>query len=210
MAKPAERILSHVALAPPLKFSVGPLGFTQDIAVVEVDPSKIDASNFRRNIIDLSTEIDSAGFTVRVYSNIRNRTHFKYPTDRLLKLRDIISVSEMRHPGMVDQASEECIVVIKNGKQQQDRPRQRHLFIQSLPRWKQPQHHLQRMGNPPSRQQVWPLLCLGRLGLGHRRQQWTQVYSPAVPALRRPLTLHMPRPLALFWSAWRLSASTAG
>lgn len=54
-ANPAERILGHVVLAPPLEFSVGPLGFTQDIAVVEVDQSKIDASNFRGNLIDLGT-----------------------------------------------------------------------------------------------------------------------------------------------------------
>ena len=114
-ADPVERILGHVVLAPPLGFGVGSLGFTQDIAVIEIDPSKIDASNFYGNVIDLGTEINSVEFTERMYPDVRNRTHFKYPTDRLLKLRGTISIDEMRRPQMVDQNGEKCIMVIKNG-----------------------------------------------------------------------------------------------
>lgn len=114
-SNPAERILGHVVLAPPLEFGVGPLGFTQDIAVVEIDPSKINPSNFRGNVIDLGTEIDSVDFTVRMYPDVRNHTHFKYPTDRLLKLCGTISVDDMRRPQMIDQDGEKCIMVLKNG-----------------------------------------------------------------------------------------------
>jgi len=112
---PAGRILGHVALAPPLEFSVGSLEFTQDIAVIEVDSSKIDASNFRGNVIDLGTDINSADFAVRMYPDVLNRAHFKYPSDRLLKLHDTLSVDEMRHPQTVDQDGEKCIMVLKNG-----------------------------------------------------------------------------------------------
>jgi hypothetical protein len=114
-ANPAERILGHVVLAPPLNFSVGPLGFIQDIAIIEVDQAKIDATNFRGNVIDLGTEINSAEFAFRMYPDARSRTHFKYPTDRLLKLSDTISIDEMRHPQVVDEDGEKCIMVLKNG-----------------------------------------------------------------------------------------------
>ena len=38
-------------------------GFTQDIAMIKVDKSKIDKNNFHRNVIDLGTEINSSDFT---------------------------------------------------------------------------------------------------------------------------------------------------
>jgi hypothetical protein len=114
-ANPAERILGHVVLAPPLEFSVSSLGFTQDFAVIEIDPSKINASNFYGNVIDLGTEMNPTDFTIRMYPNDHNHTHLKYPTDRLLKLHGTISVDEMRHPQMVDKEGEKCIMVLKNG-----------------------------------------------------------------------------------------------
>ncbi|KAI6138265.1 hypothetical protein BKA82DRAFT_4332831 [Pisolithus tinctorius] len=114
-ANPADRIFGHVVLAPPIQLTVGSLGFSQDIAVIEVDPSKIDASNFCGNVIDLGTEIDSADFMLRMYPDFRNRTHFKYPADRLLRLHDTISVDETRRPQMVDQDGEKYIMVLKNG-----------------------------------------------------------------------------------------------
>ena len=109
-ANPAERILGHVVLAPPLEFGVGSLGFTQDIAVVEIDPSKIDASNFHGNVIDLGTEISMGDFMTRM-----GFSHFKYPGDRLLKLCDPISVDEMRRPQTAYQDGERYIMVLKNG-----------------------------------------------------------------------------------------------
>ena len=116
-ADPAERILGHVVLAPPLDFSVGSLRFTQDIAVIEMDLSKIDASNFKGNVIDLGTEMNSVDFLLRMYPDVRNHTHFnlKYPTNRLLKLHDTISVDEMHHPQTVNQDGKKCIMVLKNG-----------------------------------------------------------------------------------------------
>ncbi|KAI6142940.1 hypothetical protein BKA82DRAFT_4376803 [Pisolithus tinctorius] len=107
-ANRADRILGR-------GFNVDSLGFTQDIAVIEVDTFKIDASNFCGNVIDLGTEIDSADFMLKMYPDFRNRTHFKYPADRLLRLHDTISVDETRRPQMVDQDGEKYIMVLKNG-----------------------------------------------------------------------------------------------
>ena len=59
---PKKRIIGHVILSPPLILSVGKDHFTQDFAVIEVDTTTIDASNFVGNIIDLGTEMFSNYF----------------------------------------------------------------------------------------------------------------------------------------------------
>ena len=46
---PKNRIIGHVVLSPPLILSAGKDGFTQDIAVIEVDTTKIDDTNFDGN-----------------------------------------------------------------------------------------------------------------------------------------------------------------
>ncbi|KAK0468809.1 hypothetical protein IW261DRAFT_1426123 [Armillaria novae-zelandiae] len=52
------------------------------------------------------------GSTEKMYPN----TNFKYPNDRLLKLDNIINDEELRHPTMLDQNDERCLVAIKNVK----------------------------------------------------------------------------------------------
>jgi hypothetical protein len=42
-------------------------------------------------------------------------TTFKYPSDRLLELRDILAEDHMRNPDTLDHDNEPCLFVIKNG-----------------------------------------------------------------------------------------------
>ncbi|KAF8267033.1 hypothetical protein EI94DRAFT_1786628, partial [Lactarius quietus] len=49
-----SRVLGHVILSPPISTRKG---YTEDWAVIEIDTSKIDASNFEGNTIDLGTRI---------------------------------------------------------------------------------------------------------------------------------------------------------
>jgi len=49
------RRLGHVVLSPPIGLNVGDEGYTEDWAVIEVDPSKVNKENFRGNFIDLGT-----------------------------------------------------------------------------------------------------------------------------------------------------------
>ena len=60
---PQNRIIGHVVLSPPLVLNAGKDGFVQDFAVVEVDTTKIDATNFIGNAIDLGTEIPATTVT---------------------------------------------------------------------------------------------------------------------------------------------------
>ena len=50
-----------------------------------------------------------------MYPNADRTLIFKYPVDRLLPLRDLISEDLMHNPDMVDQDGEPCLSVIKDG-----------------------------------------------------------------------------------------------
>jgi hypothetical protein len=62
------------------------------------------------------TEIPSDQFTLKIYPRNDGHTTFKYPDDRLLPLRDMITEELMRNPDMPDYDNEACLLlVIKNG-----------------------------------------------------------------------------------------------
>ncbi|KAK0458222.1 uncharacterized protein EV420DRAFT_1544249, partial [Desarmillaria tabescens] len=100
-ATPESRVLGH--------------GYTEDWAVIEVDASKVDVSNFNGNAIDLGTHIPADEFTCMMCPNPRNPHSFVYPDDRLLRLKGTIPDDEMRHPTALDQNDDPCLMVIKHG-----------------------------------------------------------------------------------------------
>jgi len=112
-----SRVLGHVIFSPPIGVGVGPQTYTEDFAIIEIDKSKIDASNFIGNVIDLGTEIPPKKFRKKMYPNLQNKPEFKfkYPADRLLRIRGTIPDKETRHLPMVDQNGEPCLMVIKRG-----------------------------------------------------------------------------------------------
>jgi len=99
----SNRILGHIILSPPI--TVGDYDYIEDWAVIEIDPSQVDAHNFLGNAIDLGTGISSERFLeiMRFYTNDPNS--IKYPSDRLLRLNGTIPDEEMRN----------CFSVIKHG-----------------------------------------------------------------------------------------------
>ena len=114
---PKERIIGHVVLSPPLVLSAGEDGFTQDFAVIEVDTTKIDATNFIGNAIDLGTEISVWTLTDWIDPNHANKRSFEYPPDRLLQFYGTISNAEMRNPSPknVNDRGDPTIMVLKRG-----------------------------------------------------------------------------------------------
>jgi len=50
-----------------------------------------------------------------MYPRTDGRTTFKYPSDRPLPLRDMITEELMRSPDVLDHDNEACLLVIKNG-----------------------------------------------------------------------------------------------
>jgi hypothetical protein len=110
-----SRVLGHVILSPPINAGVGREGYTEDWAVIEVDPSKVNSNNFNGNAIDLGTSISADELTRMMCPNPQNGLTFTYPSNRLLILKGTIPDEEMRHPTGVDQNDEACLMVIKRG-----------------------------------------------------------------------------------------------
>jgi len=115
-AKQEDCVLGHVTLSPPIGLNVGEEGFTEDWAVIKVDNSKIDKTNFVGNAIDLGTTIPFGKFTARM------RTYpppFNNPGNRLLEFYGTISDDEMWKPSLktlkLHYNNDPCIMVIKGG-----------------------------------------------------------------------------------------------
>jgi hypothetical protein len=53
--------LGHVLFAPPIVLD--PKGYTQDVAIIEIDDSKIDSNRFKGNVIDLGTKLGRVELT---------------------------------------------------------------------------------------------------------------------------------------------------
>ncbi|KAF8337997.1 uncharacterized protein EI90DRAFT_3041264, partial [Cantharellus anzutake] len=112
-----NRVLGHVVLSPPIGLNVGEEGFMEDWAVIEIDDSKVDFSNFVGNVIDLGTIIPIDEFTAWMSPHPTNPPSFKYPGNRLLKFYGTISDEEMWKlgPKTVDHHNDPSIMVIKRG-----------------------------------------------------------------------------------------------
>ena len=117
-ATPESRILGHVILSPPINVGVGSEGYTEDWAVIEIDVSKVDESNFNGNAIDLGTQISFYELTRMMNpKRLRDSTSgaFTYPFDCLLTLKDTIPDKEMRHPTALDENDNPSLMVLKRG-----------------------------------------------------------------------------------------------
>lgn len=114
---PKNRIIGHVVLSPPLALSVGEGRFTQDFAVIEVDTTKIDASNFIGNAIDLGTEYSVETLTAWMHPHIANQPSFEFPGDRILEFHGTLTIDQMHSPDpkKVDSRGELTIMVLKRG-----------------------------------------------------------------------------------------------
>ncbi|KXN93289.1 hypothetical protein AN958_00213, partial [Leucoagaricus sp. SymC.cos] len=108
-----NRIIGHIRHSPPIAFNVQPGGFTKDWAAIELDGPKF--KEYSGPSIDLGTQIAADEFTLKMYPRDDGRKSFKYPTNRLLCLHDMISEELMHAPDMLDHDNEPCLLVIKNG-----------------------------------------------------------------------------------------------
>jgi hypothetical protein len=90
--------------------------YTQDVAVIAIDASKIEPSRFAGNVIDLGTKYSPYELTCMMHPNLKNSHNFDFPRDRLLKLWGTVEEDEMKHPKVYDQNGDACIVVLKRGR----------------------------------------------------------------------------------------------
>ena len=110
-----NRVIGNVLFSPPIDVDVGTGGYTEDFAIIEIDASKIDASNFGGNIIDLGTEFEPDILNRMMRGHHENPAAFDFPADRLFRINGTIPDNELRRPNTVDHNREPCIMVIKRG-----------------------------------------------------------------------------------------------
>ncbi|KAK0477396.1 hypothetical protein IW261DRAFT_1566300 [Armillaria novae-zelandiae] len=84
--------------------------------LVHSPPISIDWNSFKGNAVHLGNEISAAEFVLKMHSHPKGRSSFKYPIGGLLQVQGIPKEEEIRHPTLLDANSEECLIVIKNGK----------------------------------------------------------------------------------------------
>ncbi|KAH8981224.1 hypothetical protein EDB86DRAFT_447202 [Lactarius hatsudake] len=112
-----SRVLGHVIFSPPIAVGTAPEQYTRDVAVIEIDASKIDPSSFPGNAINLvSTKFPFEALISMMRPNPRNTHNFDYPRHHCLRLRGTITDNEMRRPTMYDRNNKPCIIVLKRGK----------------------------------------------------------------------------------------------
>ncbi|KAF8333698.1 hypothetical protein F5887DRAFT_993030 [Amanita rubescens] len=114
---PKKRVIGHVFLSPPIACNVGDSGFTEDWAVVKVDASKINATNFVGNVIDLGIDVTMQNFTSWMFPQAGNPPSFKYPGNRLHELSGFIPDEEMwkSDPKILGHDNDPAIMVMKRG-----------------------------------------------------------------------------------------------
>ena len=112
-----DRVLGHVLYAPPIGVGAGADQHTEDVAIIELDPSKIDAKNFKGNIIDFGTKLKFEDFyhKMKPDSDDPKTFMFMYPFHRVMMLQGTISTAELRRPTMVDKKGDMCLMVVKRG-----------------------------------------------------------------------------------------------
>ncbi|KAL6303949.1 hypothetical protein BKA93DRAFT_785418 [Sparassis latifolia] len=112
-----NRVLGYIVLSPPIGLDVREEGFTEDWAVIEIDDSKVDSTNFVGNVIDLGTTIPVDKLTAWMIPHSANPPSFEYPGSRLLESYGTISDEEMwkSSPKTLDHDNDPCIMVIKRG-----------------------------------------------------------------------------------------------
>lgn len=110
-----SRILGHVVFSPPIVPSAGPDGYTQDVAVIEIDASKIDPGSFRGNVIDIGTKFSWEALIRMMHPDPMDPHGFGFSWNNLLTLQGTIPDTEMRKPTVYDKNYDCCIMVIKNG-----------------------------------------------------------------------------------------------
>ncbi len=110
-----QRVFGELLWAPPITFSTEPNHYTLDIAIIKIDTGKLDAENYLGNTINIGDKYTRQQFMDKIYLHRSSSTSFKYPADRLVRLKGQTPESVLFEPEMLDANGDPCLVVFMNG-----------------------------------------------------------------------------------------------
>ncbi|EIW83357.1 hypothetical protein CONPUDRAFT_102106 [Coniophora puteana RWD-64-598 SS2] len=109
-----NRVIGQVVWSPPITGLIAPHGYTRDVCVIKLDKQKF-LPNFRGNVVDLGTEIESGKFMNLVYPRYDVPSKFDYPEDRLYLLEVILDAAKIKEPNSQDLKGDPTRFVFKRG-----------------------------------------------------------------------------------------------
>ncbi|TFK68839.1 hypothetical protein BDN72DRAFT_768770 [Pluteus cervinus] len=105
------RNIGHVHYSPPVRVEDG---YTEDWGTFELEEAKFKAQ-FKGNVVDLGTAIADYQLTGMMYPQDGSKITFKYPDDRQLRIRGIVTQELLAKPDLYDQDGLPCLIVLKDG-----------------------------------------------------------------------------------------------
>ncbi|EJT98039.1 hypothetical protein DACRYDRAFT_96687 [Dacryopinax primogenitus] len=111
--KITQRVIGHVVWAPPIGVGVAPHQYTRDLCVVQLH--KESFSNLLGNVLSLGPEYTSTKLKSLLYERDDVDPTFKYPTDGLLALRNILTSQQISNPDNKSVAGDPIRRAIKRG-----------------------------------------------------------------------------------------------
>ncbi|KAF3201571.1 hypothetical protein TWF679_011313 [Orbilia oligospora] len=114
-SNPESQVLGELVWAPPITFSTASNTTTLDLAVVRIDPGKLDHKNYIGNAINFGQVPDTTQIYQAVHDDCRNGPPFKIPHDSRMILQGQTPMDEVLSPLMRDGNDEECIALFKRG-----------------------------------------------------------------------------------------------
>jgi hypothetical protein len=108
-AERGNRRIGEIALAPPIGLGVGINQFTEDWAIIKIDSSIINASNFTGNTLNLDGKAELMDWMRKGGSPLT-------PLDGILHLEGTIPIEEIRSPNIGFDVDDHFIRVLKHGR----------------------------------------------------------------------------------------------
>jgi len=110
-----DRVIGKLIWAPPIIYSTEPGDYTLDLAIIKIDPGRLDTNNYRGNTINIGKRYSRQEFLDKFDPLNKNATSFKFPPSRLVKLEDQVPESALIKSGTrLDTNDDLPLVVFKN------------------------------------------------------------------------------------------------
>ncbi|KLO15344.1 hypothetical protein SCHPADRAFT_938823 [Schizopora paradoxa] len=111
----AYRGVGWVDWAPKIASDIDANRYTLDIGTFELDSSKFSNNSFKGNVVELGSKFEPHELNKTFWPNDTNASGLKYPSNRQLKIRGVVTRELLANPDCYDDAGNAMYVVAKDG-----------------------------------------------------------------------------------------------